>query len=282
MNTEGLSFHGPRRHVLRGRWWDSGDDEVRAVVVLLHGHGEHYRRYEHVIETLVKEGMAVIAIDHLGHGKSTGQRGHVRAMEDYYFGVDQMIHQAKTQWEDTPVVLWCQSMGANIGLSYLLDRKPNVCGAVMTSPWLRLTGDTEPSAAKMKLARWMTRLCPPWPDRTKLDAAGLCHDPNVIERYRHDPLVHDRTSARAFHVLYHRGLRALGRAADQRVPLLLMHGGADPITDCRATEEFALSSGDNVCFKKWEGLRHEIHNELEKSEVLEFGLGWVNKCISLF
>ena len=49
---------------------------TKAVVVLVHGMGEHSGRYKHVAEKLTDSNFSVVAFDHFGHGKTTGKRGH--------------------------------------------------------------------------------------------------------------------------------------------------------------------------------------------------------------
>ncbi len=56
-----------------------------------------------------------------------------------------------------------------------------------------------------------------------------------------------------------------------------MHGGADPITSARASQEFARRAGDKVTLKIWEGMYHEIHNEAVQAEVFRFMLDWLDR-----
>ena len=62
-----------RNGSLVARSW-SGSDEPTHVVVLAHGYGEHIGRYERIADALVCNGAAVHAVDHVGHGKSEGER----------------------------------------------------------------------------------------------------------------------------------------------------------------------------------------------------------------
>ena len=65
---------------LVGRRWLPAENP-RAVVCLVHGLGEHCGRYAHIAEALSAEGLAVIGVDHRGHGRSGGIRGHVDGFE---------------------------------------------------------------------------------------------------------------------------------------------------------------------------------------------------------
>src|SRR5687767_15481803 len=59
---------------LAGRGWTV--ENPKAIVCLVHGHGEHTGRYRHVGEALAKAGYILLGFDLRGHGLSGGQRGH--------------------------------------------------------------------------------------------------------------------------------------------------------------------------------------------------------------
>ena len=65
-----LEGHGGR---LVARTWAGGADPSH-VVLLAHGYGEHIGRYERVADALVRNGAVVYAVDHVGHGRSEGDR----------------------------------------------------------------------------------------------------------------------------------------------------------------------------------------------------------------
>jgi alpha-beta hydrolase superfamily lysophospholipase len=62
-------------------------------------------------------------------------------------------------------------------------------------------------------------------------------------------------------------------------PTLIMHGGADKITNPRGSKAFAKRVKGKVTFKEWNGLYHEIHNESNRSEVLKYTLNWINQIL---
>jgi acylglycerol lipase len=68
----------------------------------------------------------------------------------------------------------------------------------------------------------------------------------------------------------------LEHAAEFPLPLLLMHGGADPICSAQASREFAAAAGPRCTLKIWDGLYHEIHNEPEQARVFAYLLDWLN------
>jgi alpha-beta hydrolase superfamily lysophospholipase len=183
--------------------------------------------------------------------------------------------QADERYPGLPHFLYGHSMGGNLVLNFALRRKPDLHGVIATDPWLKLAFD--PPASQVLLGRLTNGIAPAFVQHSKLDTKGLSHDQAVVTAYANDPLVHDKISARLFVTIYESGLWALEHAAEFPLPLLLMHGAADPITSARASQEFARKAGDKVTIKVWDGLYHEIHNEPEKAEVFKVMLGWLDR-----
>jgi alpha-beta hydrolase superfamily lysophospholipase len=68
----------------------------------------------------------------------------------------------------------------------------------------------------------------------------------------------------------------LAEAAKLRVPLLLLHGEDDPITSARATAElYAQAGSGDKTLRTYPGVRHEIHNDLGREEVLAEVADWL-------
>src|SRR5574339_72659 len=60
------------------RYWEP-DSRNKAVIVLIHGLGDHTGRYEHVAQALTGAGYTLCGMDLRGHGRSGGVRGHIPA-----------------------------------------------------------------------------------------------------------------------------------------------------------------------------------------------------------
>jgi alpha-beta hydrolase superfamily lysophospholipase len=267
-NKEGIKFYACG-------WEPMG--KPKAVVALVHGHGEHVGRYAHVAEAFTKAGFVLTGFDLRGHGKSGGPRGHVSSYEALMDDIAHFLAQVARRYPGLPLFLYGHSLGGNLVLNFVLRRKPNVVGAIVTGPWLRLAFD--PPAVQVILARVMDKIAPGFTQASKLDTSALSHDAQVVKAYNSDPLVHDKISARLYVSMYDSGLWALEHASEFPVPLLLMHGADDRITSAQASREFAERGGKKVTWRAWEGLYHEIHNEPEKAEVLEVMTAWMNACL---
>ncbi len=254
------------------------DREPKAVVCLVHGHGEHIGRYAHVGQAFSKAGYVLVGYDVRGHGKTTGARGHVPSYDVLMNDIADFLAQMKVRYPGLPLFLYGHSMGGNQVLNFALRRKPELVGVIATDPWLKLAFD--PPAIKVTLGRMMNNIYPAFTQASELETAALSRDPEIVRAYENDPLVHDKISARLFVGIYESGLWALDHAAEFPLPLLLMHGTADRLTSWQASQEFAERAGKNVTWRAWDGFYHEIHNEPDKAEVLKTMTTWMDKRLS--
>ena len=268
--------------------WQNGDTdfqgfksdpegEIRAVVCLVHGMGEHSGRYAHVAEFFNRSGMAFIALDNRGHGKSGGKRGHTPDYDTLMRDITVFLEQATLYYPGKKLFLYGHSMGGNLVLNYGIRHDSGISGIIASAPYLTLA--FEPPKWKTSLASIVKDLLPGLTQSTGLDASHLSVDQEVVDAYRKDPLVHDKMSVAFFMNVHFAGPYAIEKAADIKVPALVLHGTEDKITSHKGSESFVKNSGGNATLKLWPGLYHEIHNEPNKTEVLEFILHWIEKQI---
>jgi alpha-beta hydrolase superfamily lysophospholipase len=250
------------------------DETPRAVVCLVHGLGEHSGRYAHVGKAFVEAGFVLTGFDIRGHGKSGGPRGHTPSYDALMDDIDLFIHLVAGRYPGLPRFLYGHSLGGNFVINFALRCRPELVGVIATGPWLKLA--FQPASSKVMLGKIMNNILPGFSQSSGLDTRALSHDPEVVNAYENDPLVHDKISARLFLNVFESGLWALDHAAEIPLPLLLMHGGADRITSLEASRQFAASAGDKVTLRIWDGLYHEIHNEPEQGEVFTVMIDWMN------
>lgn len=260
---------------LFGQYWTHGDD-CRAVICLIHGMGEHSSRYEHVAAYFNSNGIAMVAIDHRGHGRSQGKKGHAPGYENLMQDIDALIHKAQQLFPGKPIWLYGHSMGGNLVLNYGIRRQPNqIKGIVATDPYLRLAFN--PPGWKVALGKFSAGILPGLTQATGLETAALSRDPEVVKKYEADPLVHDKMSAAFFVNVHFAGPYAIDHAADLKLPTLVMHGTGDRLTSFKGSQEFAEKAHANVHLKLWEGFYHEIHNEPEQEQVFAYTLQWMQQ-----
>ncbi len=162
-------------------------------------------------------------------------------------------------------------------LNYPLQRATTITGVVSSAPWLRLA--FEPPPVKVILGRLMDRIWPTFSQANGLEIEALSRDAEVVQKYKTDPLVHDRISARLYVAFSEAGQWALDHAEDFPVPLLLMQGSDDRLISREACHKFAARAGVRCTFKIWNDLYHEIHNEFEQDAVFEYMIHWLDNQI---
>lgn len=264
-----VNNHGNKKFL---QYW-CPENEVVGVICLVHGLGEHSGRYINFAQDFVENNYAVLAIDLYGHGKSDGLRGHIESytilMDDILF----LLEEAQERFTDIPLYLYGHSMGGNLVLNYSIRYKPKIKGLIVSAPWLRLA--QPPPPGKLFLGWVMNYLWPSFTQSNGINPADLSHDKEINNKYKKDPLDHDKISAGLFVKIYQSGKWAIEHASELEIPVLIMHGAADKITSPEASEEFADRVLCKSTYKKWIDLYHEIHNESEWSKVFSFILGWL-------
>ncbi|PKN94937.1 MAG: lysophospholipase [Chloroflexi bacterium HGW-Chloroflexi-6] len=249
-----------------------------AVVVLIHGHGEHSGRYLHVADAFCSAGYALATFDLRGHGLSDGQRGHCASYDALMDDIGDFLTQTEHRFVGLPVFLYGHSLGGNLVTNFVLRRESSVSGVLVTGPWFRLA--FEPPAAKITLGQMMDQISPAFTQPSGLDVSGISREGNVVNAYTGDPLVHSKITARSFIAFYNAGLWVLEHAAKLKIPMLLMHGTADRLTSPSATQDFARKAGELVTLRLWEGLFHEIHNEPEQGQVIQSMIAWMDEHLT--
>ena len=272
METTEFKFH---LHGCEVFGFHTKPQEIKGVVVLVHGFGEHSGRYKpNVIPSLVSSSLAVVTFDNVGHGKSTGKRGHCPSFEALLDILNEAIEKAVEVYPNLPIFLYGHSMGGNLVLNYAMRRKTKVRGIVATSPYLRLA--FQPPKWKMFLGKFMLKIMPSITLPSGLDPKGISRIPEEVEKYKNDPLVHDQVSPMFSFPIMDAGEWAIEYTSKLSIETLLTHGTADQIIDHKATQEFHQNS-NNTTLKLYEGGFHELHYDLCSDEMLTAITSWLKE-----
>jgi alpha-beta hydrolase superfamily lysophospholipase len=243
------------------------DEVVRAVLLVVHGLGEHSSRYMNVVQHFVPLGYAVYALDHIGHGKSEGARELVKRFEDYtdtlaiYEGMVRDWQAAK------PIFLLGHSMGGLIASYYLLDHQADFAGAIISAPAVKVSDTISPLT--ITLSKLLSALVPKM-GMLALDAGAVSRDPTVVDAYANDPLIyHGKTPARLAAEMLKAMLHVTEEANIINLPLLVLQGGEDKMIDPDGAQMlYDKAQSEDKTIKVYPALYHEIFNEPERAEVL--------------
>ena len=271
--TDGLTLH--LRH-----WPAQG--VARGVVQIVHGLGEHLGRYAHVAQWLNTQGWHVAGHDLRGHGHSTGARGALADSHAFLADVALVQDQIRRQLPAGPLVLLGHSLGGLIAARFAAEAlaplpapwsRP-LAGLVLSSPAL----DPGLSGAQQFLLAVLGPLAPRLALGNGLKPDWICRDPAVVKAYIDDPLVHDRVTPRLVRFIVDAGALVQSRAAQWRVPTLLMWAGADRCVAPAGSATFAAAAPPALLTAKvYAGLSHEIFNEPEQAEVLGQLSQWLGR-----
>jgi alpha-beta hydrolase superfamily lysophospholipase len=255
-------------------WALPPDSPAKAVVVLVHGIGEHAGRYRHVAERLNEWGFAVRAADHYGHGASSGPRGGVPSVMRLVDDLALVVDDTRRSHPGLPLVLLGHSLGGLVAASFVARAVRKVDALVLSSPGL----DPGLGAFQKLLIALLSRLAPNLRVGNGLDDNYLSHDPAVVQAYRDDPLCHDRIGARLARFLADEGEVVQAAAPQWPVPTLLIYAGDDRLVKAAASRAFAAAAPASVlsatCFP---ALYHEIFNERDATLVFETLGSWLDE-----
>ncbi len=255
-----------------------------GTVVVVHGLGEHAGRYGHVAQQLARGGWDVLGYDQRGHGFSCGARGKIRKSDDLLDDLAAVIDQVPLRRE-APIVLLGHSMGGAVAARFVAEST-----AVRPAPWWRPVDGlilTSPalvprmSKAQVALAAALTAVSDDATVSNGVDAATLALDPVVAQRYREDPLVHDRVCAKLVNFVRHAGQATLAAAASWSVPTFVAYPVEDALVDVAAIERFFRSAPRGwVEAHRFVGARHELLNDYSGERLLTLMSEWLRDLLA--
>jgi alpha-beta hydrolase superfamily lysophospholipase len=275
-NTEG-KFSGARAMSVYYQYWQP-DGEAKALLLLVHGAGEHSARYQPLASFFTGQGYVVAAFDHPGHGKSEGRYGHVDRFEDFLVTLEIFQRQVSRDFPGLPQIMIGHSMGGLIAVLYLLRHQQSLAGCILSGPAIKT--DIEPGFAQLLVIRCLS-LIAPGVGVLQLDANGVSRDPQVVADYVNDPLVnHGKMSARMVAELFSAMHRAQAEAGTITLPLLLLHGAADAMASAEGSRFLyeQVSSTDKK-LEIFPGMYHEIFNEPEQEAIFADMLEWCDQRV---
>lgn len=269
--TEGFfSAHDGLR--LFYRRWDAGSP--RAVCLLVHGLAEHSGRYRNLAARLTTHGWSVWSMDHRGHGRSGGKRGDCRSFREF---VDD-LHLLKTRIAETlpglPLLLIGHSLGGLIALTYAAEHPQEIKAVAASSPALKLAHETP--AWKVALVTATAKIAPLAHFQNGINPVDLCRDPQVVEAYRKDPLIHSVLTARCALALQEALRHSLEVAGRLKIPCLILQSGTDEVCDPKAALEFSRRGNSSLSLYRYDGMYHELFNEPERGRVIGDLCGWLD------
>ena len=284
----------------------SEQKKPKAIIQIVHGMSEHSLRYDHVAKFLLAHGYAVFANDHRGHGRTANaqDKGHYADKDGWNLIIKDLFEIRETiqaKYPNVPVIMIGHSMGSFMTQQYMIRHGRNLKGVI-------LSGSNYESPALMQAARIL-----PWLESQRIGPRGkstfldsisfgsfnkefkpvrttcdwLSRDPEEVDKYLNDPLCGFLCTNQLWIDLLG-GLSQIFDKENQKLipenlPILIMGGSKDPVSKGKGLEKLQRSlraaGVKNVDCKIFQGARHEIFNESNKSEVLEYMLQWLEQIM---
>ena len=259
------------------RHWDVS--RPRAVCLLVHGLAEHSGRYGNLAGRLTAKGHSVWSMDHRGHGRSEGIRGDCRSFREFVDDLHLLKQRAAEALPGLPLFVIGHSLGGLIALTYAVDHPQEIRGVAVSSPALKLTHKTP--AWKVALVTAIAKVAPLAPFQNGVNSSNLCRDPQVVEAYRKDPLIHSVLTARCALALQDALRGSLELAGRLNVPCVIFQSGTDQVCDPETAREFARrANGAPLSLRRYDGMYHELFNEPERGRVIEDLCQWLEERLT--
>ncbi len=252
------------------------EEEARAAVALVHGYAEHSGRYARLGHYLAQREFAVFTYDQRGFGRSEGRRALVSSFDRYLDDLHVFLQRVRRRLHGQPLFLFGHSMGGAVSALYCLERDDAFTGLLLSSPALRVGEDVNP--VLRALAPLISRIFPTLPT-LPLDRRYLSHNAEVVAQAESDPLnFHGRIPARTGAEIVRASERIRAQMEDLTLPLLLIHGTDDQITDPRGSQElYFRARSEDKTLGLYPGLYHETFNEPEGHLVLDEIACWLDE-----
>ena len=237
----------PRGRVYYRHW---AADNPRATVIFLHGFGEHSGLYDRYGIALNAAGIDLWAVDQLGHGQTSGERGQFGTIEDSSALAEELTKLAEQTSPGVPLVAQGHSYGAVVTLFRLLENPDRYRAGIISGA---------PLVPVPELVDLNTVM--------NLEPAGLSADPFYLDLIENDPLAFANADSRNLTRELDRAWDRLGAELPKlTVPTLAVHGEIDPIASPGAVAAYAEQI-PALEYLEFAGTRHDVLNDTTHAEV---------------
>jgi alpha-beta hydrolase superfamily lysophospholipase len=257
--------------------WAPAARPPRAAIAVVHGFGEHSGRYQTLVEHLVPRGHAIHGFDLRGHGRSPGQRGHIDRWAQYREDVRLFLGSVRRRDPGLPLFLLGHSMGGLVVLEFLLHHGEDLAGVAVSAPAIDRVKVASP--ALVLLSKALSPVLPRFSVNVSL--GSVVRDPDTLEQTRSDPLNHRRGSARWGTEALSAVARVKARSREISVPLLVIHGDADPIIAVSGSRRLAEEAPTGIReLRVYPEAFHETLNDRGREVVLQDIEEWLERRVA--
>ena len=292
-------------HVLYYHAWKPEGDQVKAVVHLLHGMAEYSQRYDRFAQYLNKQGIALYAQDHRGHGLTATKAedtlgwfaerdGWMRVVEDSH----ELSNLIVSEYPKTPFFLMGHSMGSFLARTIIADTPDLYDGVIMmgTGASMGILGKIGAMIARSHVKKHGSKFVDAQLNKMSFGSynkrisdassafAWLSRDEKEVQKYDDDPLCGFVCTAKFFEDM----LEGIGLANSSErakrlhndLPILIISGSMDPVGNygkgLLKVKEFYTQAGiKDLTLHVVDGARHELLNETDRKTTMKYLTSWI-------
>lgn len=290
--------------VFAKKWINNDFKEHKGIIQLVHGMQEHIGRYNDFANFLANNGYIVVGHDHLGHGNTAkceddfgyfaDNNGWDRLVEDVHI----LQNKVHNEYPNLPYIVMGHSMGSLIVRTYITKYDDNLTGVIVSGTSGQKYGLISGKLlikiiSTFKGKRYKSKLIEHLvtgsfnkkfePNRTPSD--WICSDENEVNKFIEDEKCGKMFSVQAYYDLLS-GTQYLSKQKNVnktvKVPILIFSGDEDPVGQngkgvLRVYKMLKKDGTRNVYLRLFKNARHELLNEVNKLEVYNFILDWLDK-----
>ncbi|MBY0096225.1 alpha/beta hydrolase [Mesobacillus maritimus] len=250
--------------------------KAKAVIMLIHGFGDHSGGLQNITSSLAKNHYIVYAVDLRGHGKSSGKRGFIRSWNEFRGDIHELRKLVTLKEPNLPLYVIGHSMGGVISLDYSLKHSEGIAGVVAISPGISY----EPTAFERLGVLVMGKLKPD----LKIIKSGnfqlQAKDPALQAKYNPEGLRHNTATPGLGRGLLQASKHVVNNALSINVPLLLQYGVDDKITPPKKLNQFFKQVGSkDKQVLEYPNARHRPFDEAGREKFLGDLISWLDQQI---
>lgn len=263
------------------------DPHRNMTIFLLHDVGQYHGRYLSFINWTRNRypGISFVAMDFVGHGLSSGTRGHVKKFESLVDDVFFLLnHTDKNVDEVDNVEQWMilgQGLGGLVALD-LINRyqeviEKKICGLILsnfifkfTSPFLQFENQLSAAYSGLK------NLIPHSRPIKLLKGEDMLSAPQDILILEHDPLVVHRPTLITIKEIQKKIASIYQDSYFIGKPVLLLKSENDNVANSSGLDYFAKGiKKELLTEKKYSLMKHDLYNETDREIVFQDIMGWM-------
>jgi len=292
------------------KWQHNTKIPLKGIVQISHGVGEHAGRYQRIASLLQEQGYEVYANDHRVHGKTASSRKLMGFYEgDNYFddAVEDMYQLTLLIKKENPtkkIILFGHSMGSLLSRKYAIKYGDDLQALILsgTADYMKGLGaigfisgkiistfNGRTKSNRLLKSVFFSEFNKKFkPNRTNVD--WISSDTNEVDIFEADPYRIEDFSLSIFLDIL-KGSKEINKqttfnATPKKLPIFIFSGDKDPVGEMgkgvkKVAKQYKKAGISDLTLKLYKDGRHEMLNEVNKEEVQQDILNWLNEKLTL-